>query len=162
MAEPFDSYPEKLRQSSNSEAPFFHRAADLFAVRGPVPESVKSRVSAIIEEGQYAVCRGAPAAEVDCVPVYRLEGGALPAVATGLVYVRFAEGISAADRGADLLAAGYRIERVPPYAPHTAWVIAADGNAARGLGEIGKLMSLPGVAHVEPQMLMPKTARGAL
>lgn len=162
MDDYFASYPETIRQSSKGDAAFFHRAADLFAVRGPVPAAVQSNIVAIIEEGNITVCRGAPqdwADNAEITPVYRLEGGASPAVPTGLIFVRFTEEVSSADRTQDLAQTGYRIDRIPPYAPHTAWVFSADGNAARGLRAIETLMLLPGMVHVEPQLLMPKVTR---
>ncbi len=162
MSEFSNQYPDKIRQSSNADAPFFHRATDLVAVDGPVPETLKSRVVVVIEDGRLTVCRGAARDwpdDADLIPVYRLEGGAIPAVPTGLIFVRFAEEISAAERAPDLARAGYRIERIPPYAPHTAWVMAADGDRARGLRAIDTLKRLPGMAHVEPQLLMPQTKR---
>jgi hypothetical protein len=39
------------------------------------------------------------------------------------------------------------------YAPHTAWVRATSGRTADALGHLDALGELPGVEHVEPQMI---------
>lgn len=76
---------------------------------------------------------------------------------TGKVWVRFAKGIDARDRTADLAGAGYTIETSPGYAPHGAFVVAAD--AASALKEMEKLRSLEGVEHVEPQLVQEASRR---
>jgi hypothetical protein len=82
---------------------------------------------------------------------YEPEDGGEPAQATGLVWVRFADGEDAAARAADLENAGYRIERVPGYAPNAAFVRAED--AAASLEHLGALRAIDGVTLVEPQLV---------
>lgn len=92
-------------------------------------------------------------------PVYRqVPGGAL-AVPTGRVFVRFAEGISAAEHEADLQRAGFRLEEVSAYAPNAAWVRAASGEIVAALGNLDRLATVPGVEHLEPQLITESHAR---
>lgn len=86
-------------------------------------------------------------------PVYRREPGGGVAVPTGRALVRFAEGEAAAERGDELAAAGYKLEGVPRYAPHAAWVRASGGGIAETLQNLDRLERLPGVENVEPQMI---------
>jgi hypothetical protein len=82
---------------------------------------------------------------------YEPQAGGEPAQATGVVWVRFGEGEDAASRAADLETAGYRIERVPAYAPHGAFVRAED--AAASLNNLGALRVIEGIELVEPQLV---------
>jgi hypothetical protein len=85
-------------------------------------------------------------------PVYRRSGGSL-AVPTGRVFVRLGEGESVRTRTSELEAAGFQVEEVPSYAPHAAWVRPASGRIADALGSLDRLRRLPGVEHVEPQLV---------
>jgi hypothetical protein len=76
---------------------------------------------------------------------------------TGSVWVRFAEGIDAKSRAADLERAGFRIERSPGYAPNGAFVTA--GDTAYALSHLDALRAIEGVEHVEPQMLREASLR---
>jgi hypothetical protein len=116
----------------------------------------------VLDGGRIAVMPGdgAPAAAggADVGPVYESPDGAL-VVPTGLVFVRFADGSSAEARRADLERAGFEIVQVPGYAPHAAWVRARSGGIAASLGRLDVLTALPGVQHVEPQMLSERVGR---
>jgi hypothetical protein len=71
------------------------------------------------------------------------------------VFVRFAEGRVAADAGAALRAAGYEIERVPAWAPHTAWVRPH----ATTPPDPDALARIPGVVLVEPESQLPRAKK---
>ena len=90
-------------------------------------------------------------------PVYEIDGSGVLAYASGSVWVRFREGLTPAQHVAQLAAAGYRIERVPGYAPNAAFVRADDVAAA--LENLGALRAIDGVEAVEPQMLMERSLR---
>jgi hypothetical protein len=107
------------------------------------------------------IARAAAGAETggpEVGPVYVSPDGVL-VVPTGLVFVRFEDGSSAEARRADLDRAGFEIVQVPGYAPHAAWVRARRGGIAASLAELDVLTALPGVRHVEPQMLSERVAR---
>ena len=86
-------------------------------------------------------------------PVYRHLPGGDVVVPTGRVLVRLAPGNAVHAHGAELAAAGYMIDAVLSYAPHAAWVRAATGRIADALGGLGVLTRMPGIEHVEPQLI---------
>jgi len=86
-------------------------------------------------------------------PVYRRGPGGDVVVPTGRVLVRLRPGDEVDAHRAELEAAGYTIDSVLSYAPHAAWVRAASGQTADALGHLDALAQLPGVEHVEPQMI---------
>jgi hypothetical protein len=101
----------------------------------------------------------AVAAAEDLRPVYRIEPGGQPAVPTGRVFVRLREGQPASEQHDDFAQAGYVIENIPAWAPHTAWLRPATGGIVAALNGIERLRSLTGVENVEPQLLRPRMAR---
>jgi hypothetical protein len=154
-------YPQKVPSSSAPEAPAFVRLPGMRAVHGERAEPGDDLVCEV-DEG-IRVYRGAPgsgtAPATVVTPVYGLGGQGPPAVPTGRVLVRFADGIRIEDRRDQLEAAGYTLQEPLSYAPQAGWVQAASGGAAAALRGLSKLATLPDVAHVEPQMLMPASRR---
>jgi hypothetical protein len=92
-------------------------------------------------------------------PVYRRAPGGGVAVPTGRAFVRFAPGERAEDHRAELEASGYRLEDVPAYAPHAAWIRHRSGDVATALRGIPRVERIPAVAHVEPQFLAEAAGR---
>lgn len=92
----------------------------------------------------------------DDEPLYQLEPGGAPAVATGRVFIRFSEQVDAASRADEIASAGYRIGQTVPYAPNAAWLEPQSGNIADALSHLGDLQSLADVENVEPQMIMER------
>jgi hypothetical protein len=80
-------------------------------------------------------------------------------VPTGLVFVRLADGARAEQRLTEFRAAGFDMARTLPYAPNAAWLKPRDADVARALGKLGALKKVPGVVHVEPQMLSARSLR---
>src|SRR5919206_3610557 len=136
--------PERLEIDSSGRRAAFVLRRDLHAVHDwdgsghPVHSIPAARVAAFEGEG--------------AMPVYELTPGGTLAYPTGKIWVRFEEGTEAASRAADLERAGFRIERVPKYAPNGAFVTAAD--AAFALSHLDALRAVGGIEHVEPQMLL--------
>lgn len=148
--------PETVRSSSAERAPTYVLAGELFAVRGPAPRSPSVEIVDTLRAEGISVCRGrAPEVEAssELLPVYRLGGSGPVAVATGRVLVRFAEDVSAEERAADLARVGFAVVDLLAHAPNAAWVRAKDGGVAASLVGLKSLATLPGVEHVEPQML---------
>lgn len=130
-----------------------------------VSDLIGGHVEAVLDASALAVCR-APARRAPhhplpdgACPVYALGKKGPPAVATGRIFVRFADHVMLEDRKADLQDAGYRIEEVLDFAPHSGWVTAINGGPARSLSSIDRLEGLDGVVVVEPQMLRPVKRR---
>jgi hypothetical protein len=114
----------------------------------------------VLQEGRIAVFRGPRRAGAGpLTPVYARGSQGAPAVPTGRVFVRFAEQIDARAYADPLAAAGYEIVTVPDWAPHTAWLRARSHVVADALAGMDALARVPGVEHVEPEMLTRR--RGA-
>ncbi len=94
-------------------------------------------------------------------PVYRSEPAGKLALPTGRVFLRCDEGDTAALHGDRFAGAGFVIDAVPGWAPHAAWLRAASGEPADALAGLEALRRLPGVAHVEPELLSARAPRGA-
>lgn len=141
------------------------RLPGYFAVHGRVSESWASAVVLRLDDGRIAVCRGDPGTRPEggeslvVSPVYALGPEGPPAVPTGLVFLRFREGVRAEERRAAIARAGYTVRQIISYAPHAAWVEASSGKIADALSGIPKLEALPDVANVEPQMLSERVRR---
>jgi len=120
-----------------------------------------------LENERYAVHRSddelefadGKAERADARPVYVLQPGGTPAVPTGLVFVRFKEGVKPNERTRDIEKAGYEIEQTLDYAPEAAWLRAKSGEIADALKGIDKLARIADVENVEPQMLMRRVSR---
>lgn len=132
--------------------PEYQLSSDLYALPGEAP----SDAAPVADLGGVRVYRGAAAPGAG--PVYTLAGGTM-AVPTGRAFVRFREGSDPREAEEALGGAGFRIESVPAYAPHAAWVAHQGGSVAEGLQGIDALRQLPGVVHVEPEILTPRASR---
>jgi len=149
------SSPRKLRLGSEQTEASYELAEDLIATHDaePTPEALLTlEGEAVAVEPLTAISRSDSKQDV-VGPVYRQAPGGGLAVPTGRVFVRFADGDSAARHEADLAKVGYDIEQIPAHAPHTAWVRAATGAVADGLRGVGRLERVPGIENVEPQLL---------
>jgi len=90
-------------------------------------------------------------------PVYRNTNDGAVVIASGRSFVRVAEGRHIQELSEPLRAAGYAIEAAPPWAPHAAWLKAS--TPAAGLQGLTRLARIPGVVHVEPELLRPRARR---
>ncbi|HJQ38919.1 MAG TPA: hypothetical protein VKB93_17420 [Thermoanaerobaculia bacterium] len=88
---------------------------------------------------------------------YEPQDGGEAVQATGSVWVRFRNGEDAAARATDFARAGYRIESIPGYALHAAFVRAKD--VGTSLANLDGLRAIDGVQHVEPQLLRKRGSR---
>jgi len=143
----------------------WHKRTDCYAIRGAVPDAVRGASSGSLVDGgvTISILNGSPPAEldeaIDVLPVYSKSTTSAPAVASGRVYLRLDEGARATESRTGIEDAGFVIESVPGYAPHTAWLVAASGRICDALAGLERLAALPGVAHVEPQLLMVRSFR---
>jgi hypothetical protein len=159
MADPIDRCPEVLRSGSRPGAPRYRRVDGQFALHGRPMAGLELEVLSRFEGDDIVIARGEPPApgtsddRLTIGPVYALDPAGAPAVPTGRVLVRFADGVMAQDRKLMLRAAGYTLDRVLPYAPQAAFVTAADADICSALLGITRLESLADMVHVEPEML---------
>lgn len=160
----FAEFPERVGAGAKRPGAFYARAEGLYAVRGAGRESEGAAGAEVLfEEEGVAVFRGEPGGSRGGAsarePVYRLHPDGPLAVPTGEVFVRFKEGVEAAERREEIERAGYEVVSVPPYAAHCAWVRSDSGDVARSLSGLGALEGLPDVENVEPQMLVERSLR---
>ena len=157
---PFRGYPA-IFPSHSRRARRYALRDDCFAGPAGAPALRRLRVIYVLPGEDLAVYSGPPPAgtELELRPVYAFSAEELPAVPTGRVFVQSSKAGDLAQRVARL---GYRIESVPQYAPHAAWLVAADGAVATALRNVEALIALDGIDSVEPQMLSPAAPRGAL
>jgi hypothetical protein len=97
--------------------------------------------------------------ERDRVPAYAASDDAPRGVPTGRILVRFSEGMRFDQHAASIAAAGFVVEAALSYAPHAGWVRAASGDIADALRYFDRLASIPGVQHVEPQLLYTRVLK---
>jgi hypothetical protein len=157
MATSGPRFPPEVPAGAAHEGGRYRLQDGYYAVHGGGPAS---GAVALLEGGRIAVFRGEPVATdpETLGPVYAAPDGPL-VVPTGRVFVRFREGVAAAQRRDELDRAGYELLDVPRYAPHTAWVRARAGGIGASLRGIGELQRLPDVDNVEPQMLLERAKR---
>jgi hypothetical protein len=162
-ADGLTGFPRTLRVSTADPKAVYRRVPRLIAIHErTAPDGWE--VVLTLEDPPIVVCRGdagaLPRALLHSVtPVYALDRRGTPAVPTGLVLVRFRDGIAATGCGEAMSRAGYQIHDVLPYAPSAAWVKAASGGIPASLRGIPALESLPDVVHVEPQMVRRSAPR---
>ena len=161
----FFKYPQQIRANMSPSAPLYVRKSDYYAVHNRPPELPAQGVVLLLNDGAIAVFQGEPdeariTAETGTLsPVYALQPGGLPAVPTGQIFVRFAEGVKAESRRQAIHRAGYELVESVPYAPHAAWLRPRSGDIAAALAGIPRLEQLPDVENVEPQMLLESVPR---
>ena len=159
------AFPRAIPHSTARPELTYRVVPGLFAVHGPLPDRLKAQLWLELEEGRMFVCRGDPEGALEAapgatvVPVYALQPGGAPAVPTGRVFVRFAEGVRAEDRREEIERAGYRVVETVPYAPQAVWVESADGSIAAGLSCTPRLETLRDAVNVEPEILSKRVTR---
>ncbi len=161
----FMAYPRTLRASTAQPKVLYRRLPELIAIHGRSEPPAGWEVVLTLEDPHILVCRGdtreLPRAllQATVTPVYALSRRGAPAVPTGLVLVRFREGIAATACSDMLSRDGFTIHDVLPYAPSAAWVRAVSGGIPASLSGIPALETLPDVINVEPQMVMRAARR---
>jgi len=158
------NFPQQIVVNSSAEQRTYKIALDLYAIHGR-PKSPAKNAAYVINEGEIAVFKGRPdqttlVSELDKVsPVYALVPGGTPVVPTGLVFIRFAEGIAVNEHEEEIKNAGYEVAETLPYAPNAVWLRARSGSIADALTGLAKLEGIPSAESVEPQMLMEAARR---
>jgi hypothetical protein len=149
------AFPSTIELSRTQPVRRYTRHTDLIAVHGPLPGGIAASEGETLAPGITLVpaalaAQVGPGARVS--PVYVLRSGGQPQVPTGRVLVRFAEDEQAEAHRDDIERAGYRLVASPGYAPHAGWVESATGPAT-ALQNLGRLESLPGLVHFEPELV---------
>jgi hypothetical protein len=160
MAEERTDFPEIIRQSSRSDAATYTLSRDFIALEGVILDDTRDDVAYTFKGEGISVVRigiNAIERELHILPVYMSHSQWM--VATGLVFVRFKEGVSAKSYEPAINKAAYVIDSIPGYAPHTAWLKNQSDDIGVSLHNIAKLAALPDLVHAEPQLLAAKTSR---
>jgi hypothetical protein len=161
----FSKYPQQIRANMATSAPLYVLKSGHYAVHQRPPDMPAPDAALLLDDGAIAVFQGEPDEAAEAAqagglsPVYGLQPSDLPAVPTGRVFVRFAEGVKAETRRQEIDRAGYELVESPVYAPQAAWLRARSGDLADALAGIPRLEQLPDVENVEPQMLMERARR---
>lgn len=164
----FSEYPEEIRVGSDAYAGLRLRAAvsytrkpGYYAIHYNQPRTVATGAILQLNDGKIAVFPGEPnqSEQGTLSPIYTLQSNGSLAVPTGLIFIRFAEGVDVKSQREVINRAGYEIVESLDYAPHTAWLRAKSGNIADAIARIPQLEAIPKVENIEPQMLMERGLR---
>lgn len=160
MTKLFSEYPGQVRASTQRPGARFVRRPGYYAEHGRQQDTPARGAELVLNDGRIAVFQGEPADKKrdspsnTFSPIYELQPGGSPAVPTGLVFIRFREGVDIASRKQEIERSGYEIAQRVPYASNAAWLRAISASIADALAGIPKLEALPNIENVEPQMLM--------
>lgn len=165
----FSEYPQQIRSGTHPSAALYSRESGYYAVHYQQPDTAAPGAILQLNEGAIAVFPGQPdepqnalqlASKTGTVgPIYTLQPGGSFAVPTGLIFIRFAQGVEVDTQHEAIQNAGYEVDQSLSYAPNAAWLRASSGSLLEALKGISRLESIPHVEAVEPQMLMPSTPR---
>lgn len=162
----FSKHPQQVHASTKPFAASYTRKSGYYAVHYQQADLRRSEAILLLNEGVIAVFKGKPnqvgqdSTAVKAIsPVYELGLNGPLAVPTGLVFVRFVEGVAVDSRSEAINHAGYKVVQNLFYAPQAAWLRACSGEIADALARIPRLEAIPDVENVEPQMLMESSRR---
>ncbi|MBD0390109.1 MAG: hypothetical protein ICV54_27300 [Nostoc sp. C3-bin3] len=164
----FSEYPEEIRVGSDAYAGLrlrvavsYTRKPGYYAIHYNQPRTVATGAILQLNDGKIAVFPGEPnqSEQGTLSPIYTLQSNGSLAVPTGLIFIRFAEGVDVKSQREVINRAGYEIVESLDYAPHTAWLRAKSGNIADAIARIPQLEAIPKVENIEPQMLMERGLR---
>ncbi|MCC5645477.1 hypothetical protein LC607_21510 [Nostoc sp. CHAB 5824] len=173
----FSEYPEQIRVGGDAygglrlrTAVSYTRKPGYYAIHYNQPKTVASGAILQLNDGAmsttgyaYAVFPGEPnqnqSEQGTLSPIYTLQPNGSLAVPTGLIFIRFAEGVDVESQREVINRAGYEVAQSLDYAPHTAWLRAQSGNIADAIAGIPQLEAIPKVENIEPQMLMERGLR---
>ncbi len=165
----FSEYPQQIRFGTQQSAVLYSRKPGYYAVHYKEPGTVAPGAVLQLNDGAIAVFQGEPDEPENAIrlasttgtlgPIYTLQADGTLAVPTGLVFIRFVEGVEVELHREAIKQAGYEIAQSLSYAPQAAWLRAQSGNILDALVGISKLESIPNVENVEPQMLMERVQR---
>lgn len=137
---------------------------DFYAIRGTIAKQLSADVEMRLTGDDVSILRGTPPADAapafELLPVYAAARDATPAVATGRIFLRLEEDMSIDTVRDDIEALDFRIDEVPLHAPHCAWLEPKSERIDEALSKLDRLRALPLTAHVEPQLLRPRSWKG--
>lgn len=136
------------------------KRGDLYALRGD-PQQDLADVEIRLPGDHISIVRGTPPSNLrqsyEILPVYAASADSTPAVATNRIFFRLEPDIPVESVRSKIEALGFKIDDVPVHAPHCAWLEPRSGRVEDALSKLARLRALPGAAHVEPQLLRPRS-----
>ncbi len=165
MANSFSAYPTEIKASTEHPELRYVRVPHYCTVYGRFPSGITTVMALSGSEGEIAICRGdaaemARAAEMsEIAPAYALHPAGPLSAPSGLVFIRFEDGVNVAARKEEIARADYIVVKRVPQAPNAAWLAASSRRVADALEGIGRLERIPNVVNVEPQMLSERVHR---
>ena len=155
-----DSSPAELVVETGGVRATYQLVREVVAAHGAERQQVALRPATEGPASELTPTGESGGSEVASIgPVYRQVPGGQLAVPTGRALVRFAPGDAAHQHRDELAEAGYELDQVLSYAPHAAWVRARSGAIVDALRHLGRLEDVPGVEHVEPQLVSQVSLR---
>lgn len=152
--------PQHIEIGDGPRAVRLAKCADLYALRGAISKFRFENVAVRMADDEVSILRGTPAleltSELDLLPVYAAAEGSTPAVATGRIFLRLDEDTAIESSRGAIEGLGFRIDEIPAYAPHCAWLVAVSGRIDEALTKLDGLRALPRAANAEPQLLRPR------
>ncbi|MBN3995185.1 MAG: hypothetical protein HWQ36_33205 [Nostoc sp. NMS2] len=157
----FSEYPEQIRIGSDRTAVSYTRKSGYYAIHYNQPKTIALGAILQLNDGAIGVFSGEPnqSEKGKLSPIYTIEPNGSLAVPTGLVFIRFAEGVDVESQREVINRAGYEVVQILDYAPHAAWLRAQSGNIVDAIAKIPQLEAIPKVENIEPQMLMERSLR---
>jgi hypothetical protein len=139
---------------------------DCYAIRGKLSQQLSSDVKMRLPGDDISILRGAPPGDAlpafEFLPVYAVAGNTPPTVVTERIFLRLEEVTPIESVRSDIETLGFNIDDVPAHARHCAWLEPKSGRVDDALSKLGRLRALPGAAHVEPQLLRPRSWKNRL
>ncbi|MHC5738501.1 hypothetical protein [Nostoc sp.] len=164
----FSEYPQQIRVGGDAysglrqgTAVSYTRKPGYYAIHYNQPRTVPPGAILQLNDGAIAVFSGEPnqSEPGTLSPIYTVQPNGSLAIPTGLVFIRFAEGVDVQSQRQVINRAGYEVAQNLDYAPHTAWLRATSGNIADAIAGISQLEAIANVENVELQMLMERGFR---
>ncbi|MGF1938655.1 MAG: hypothetical protein RM347_030570 [Nostoc sp. ChiQUE02] len=157
----FSEYPQQIRVGGERTAVSYTRKPGYYAIHYNQPSTVPPGAILQLNEGAIAVFPGEPnkSEPGTLSPIYTVQPNGSLAIPTGLVFIRFAEGVDVESQREVISRAGYEVAQSLDYAPNAAWLRAQSGNIADAIAGISQLEAIANVENVEPQMLMERGFR---
>lgn len=165
MATPFSAYPTEIKASTEHPELRYVRVSHYFTIYGQPPSGIATAMTLSGSEGEIAICRGdaaesARVAEIsEIAPAYALHPAGPLSAPSGLVFIRFEDGVDVAARTEEIARAEYIVVKRVPQAPNAAWLEASSRRVADALKGTERLERIPNVVNVEPQMLSERVHR---
>ncbi|BAB73337.1 hypothetical protein ACN23B_06895 [Anabaena sp. FACHB-709] len=163
----FIEYPQQIPVGTKASV-FYNRQSGYYAAHYKQASTIPSQAILILNEGEGAIAifSGEPDATIQNIgntdtlsPVYTLENNGTLTVPTGLVFIRFTEGVDIESQQAAINQAGYEVAKTLAYAPNAGWLRAKTNKIADALKGIAQLSAIKNVENVEPQMLIERQLR---